>query len=157
MRNRGLPDRTVHDRHMVLRSFILTLGFSLEQVKEIAGKRSPKFEKTMPEIYEPDELKVRRAKLISDHSKCMASRSLSPVVRSRSNRSWSYFACGSDSAAYVQCDRVSEDHSKNQCGTQKGWNLTRRFRTGALLQSGASDSYERLDQTWRRSQAKSPK
>ena len=58
MRKRGLSDRTIHNRHMALRSFILTLGFTVEQVQAIAGRRAPKFEKTLPEIYEPDELKA---------------------------------------------------------------------------------------------------
>jgi hypothetical protein len=71
MRNRGLSDRTVHNRHMALRSFILTLGFSLEQVTEIAGKRSPKFEKTMPEIYEPDELKAFFASLAEEYDQLL--------------------------------------------------------------------------------------
>jgi integrase len=71
MRNRGLADRTVHNRHMALRSFILTLGFSLEQVIEIAGKRSPKFEKTMPEIYEPDELKSFFASLAGEYDQIL--------------------------------------------------------------------------------------
>lgn len=63
MKNRKLSDRTVHNRHMNLRSFLLTLGFSAERVKAIAGKKAPKFEKTMPEIYEPDELKAFFASL----------------------------------------------------------------------------------------------
>ncbi|MCU1251523.1 MAG: hypothetical protein JWQ49_4552 [Edaphobacter sp.] len=67
MRKRGLSDRTVHNRHQALRSFILTLGFTVEQVKAITGSRAPKFEKTMPEIYEPDELKTFFASLESDY------------------------------------------------------------------------------------------
>jgi len=57
MRKRGMSDRTVHNRHMALRSFLLTLGFTTDRVKEIAGRRAPKFEKTLPEIYEPAQLK----------------------------------------------------------------------------------------------------
>jgi integrase len=83
MRNRGLSDRTVHNRHMALRSFILTLGFSLEQVTEIAGKRSPKFEKTMPEIYEPDELKAFFASLAEEYDQLLFDLLLTTGLRER--------------------------------------------------------------------------
>ena len=56
MRKRGLSDRTIKNRHMNLRAFLLFLKFSNDEIKEIAGP-TPKYEKTLPEIFEPAELK----------------------------------------------------------------------------------------------------
>jgi len=63
MRGAGLSDRTVHNRHASLRAFILSLGLD---VKTIAGK-APRFEKTLPEIYEPAELEVFFASLTREY------------------------------------------------------------------------------------------
>jgi site-specific recombinase XerC len=52
MRKRGLADRTVHSRRNNLKSFLIYLELD---AKKIAGK-APRFEKTMPEIFEPEEL-----------------------------------------------------------------------------------------------------
>jgi integrase len=83
MRGRGLSDRTVHNRHMALRSFLLTLGLSAEQVKAIAGKKAPKFEKTMPEIYEPEELKAFFDSLGSDYDRLLFDVLLKTGLRER--------------------------------------------------------------------------
>jgi len=83
MRKRGLSDRTVHNRHMALRSFILTLGFSVDQVKAITGRRAPKFEKTMPEIYEPSELKAFFASLDEKYDKLLFDILLTTGLRER--------------------------------------------------------------------------
>jgi integrase len=56
MRKRGLSDRTVFNRHMNLRAFFISLGFRDDALKKLAGERAPRFDKTLPEIYEPDEL-----------------------------------------------------------------------------------------------------
>jgi integrase len=83
MRKRGLSDRTIHNRHMALRSFILALRFSVEQVKAIAGRRAPKFEKTMPEIYEPDELKAFFASLDEEYDQLLFDLLLTTGLRER--------------------------------------------------------------------------
>jgi integrase len=67
MRERGLKPRTVYNRHKNLRSFLLSLGFSAKKLKDIAGSRAPRFEKTLPEIYEPAELKAFFKSLESDY------------------------------------------------------------------------------------------
>jgi integrase len=67
MRKRGLSARTVYNRHMNLRAFLLKLGVD---IKVVAGK-SPGFEKTMPEIYEPYELKAFFQSLESDYDKLL--------------------------------------------------------------------------------------
>lgn len=67
MRRRGLEARTVHNRHKNLRSFLLHLDLD---VKKIAGK-APRFDRTMPEIYEPDELKAFFASLESDYDRLL--------------------------------------------------------------------------------------
>jgi integrase len=83
MRSRGLSDRTVHNRHMNLRSFLLTLGFSAEQVKSVAGKKAPKFEKTMPEIYEPADLKAFFGSLETDYDQLLFDVLLKTGLRER--------------------------------------------------------------------------
>lgn len=54
LRKQGLADRTVFNAHMHLRAFLIYLKLD---VKSIAGS-APKYEKTMPEIYKPEELKA---------------------------------------------------------------------------------------------------
>jgi integrase len=56
MRKHGLSDRTVKNRHMNLRAFLLYLKFDKDEIKEIAGP-TPRYEKTLPEIFDPAELK----------------------------------------------------------------------------------------------------
>jgi integrase len=53
MRKQGLSDRTVYNRHMNLRSFILFCGGDAEVVCGPA----PRFEEQTVEIYEPEDLK----------------------------------------------------------------------------------------------------
>lgn len=55
LRKRGLSDRTISNRHGHVRGFLLSLG--VQDIKAVAGK-APRFDKTMPEIFEPDELKA---------------------------------------------------------------------------------------------------
>jgi integrase len=71
MRKRDLSDRTVHNRHMYLRSFLIHLGFTKGQVETVAGKKAPKYEKTMPKIYEPEDLKPFFNSLESDYDKLL--------------------------------------------------------------------------------------
>jgi integrase len=63
MRKRGLSDRTVNNRHANLKSFLLYLELD---AKKIAGK-APKFEKTMPEIFEPEDLAAFFKSLTMDY------------------------------------------------------------------------------------------
>lgn len=79
MRKRGLSDRTVFNRHMNLRAFILYLGLD---VKAVAGK-SPKYEKTLPEIYEPKELKAFFKSLTTDYDKLFFDLLLKTGLRER--------------------------------------------------------------------------
>jgi hypothetical protein len=83
MRKRGLADRTVHNRHMALRSFLLSLGMTAEVVKSIAGSKAPKFEKTMPEIYEPGELKKFFASLTTEYDRLLFDVLLKTGLRKR--------------------------------------------------------------------------
>jgi integrase len=83
MRKRGLADRTIHNRHLYLRSFLLSLGFSAVKLDAIAGKRAPKFEKTMPEIYEPDDLKPFFKSLDSDYDRLLFDVLLTTGLRER--------------------------------------------------------------------------
>ena len=65
MRKRGPSDRTVHNRHANLMSFLLYLELD---AKKIAGKAS-KYEKTMPEIFEPEDLTAFFASLTTDYDR----------------------------------------------------------------------------------------
>ena len=82
LRKRGMGKRTVHNRHQALRSFVLTLGFTTEKVKEIAG-RAPGYDKTMPEIFEPDQLKSFFASLKTDYDKLLFDLLLTTGLRER--------------------------------------------------------------------------
>jgi integrase len=83
MRKRGLSPRTVSNRHMNLRAFLLSLGFDAEKLKKIAGDKSPKFEKTMPEIFEPEDLKAFFASLDSDYDRLLFDVLLTTGLRER--------------------------------------------------------------------------
>jgi integrase len=83
MRKDGLSDRTVHNRHMHLRSFMIYLGFPKERVEKIAGKKAPKFEKTMPKIYEPEDLKPFFNSLDTEYDKLLFDLLLTTGLRER--------------------------------------------------------------------------
>jgi integrase len=52
MKKRGMAARTIHNAHMNLRAFLLYLGLDANTV---AGK-APRYDKTLPDIYDPKEL-----------------------------------------------------------------------------------------------------
>jgi len=79
MRKRGLADRTVYNRHMNLRAFLIYLKLDY---KVIAGA-APKFEKTMPEIYEPKELKAFFGGLTSEYDRVFYRLLLTTGLRER--------------------------------------------------------------------------
>lgn len=54
LRQRGCSDRTIYNRHMNLRSF---LRFCKLDVAALAPAK-PKYEKTIPEVYTPEELRI---------------------------------------------------------------------------------------------------
>jgi integrase len=56
MRQRDRSDRTVFNRHMHLRSFLIFLGMSGPKLDEVAGKKAPRFEKQLVDIYEQGDL-----------------------------------------------------------------------------------------------------
>jgi len=82
MRGRGLSPRTIHNRHMSLRAFLLTLNYGTKEMKEIAGK-APRFEKTLPEIYEPAELKSFFESLDTNYDKLLFDLLLTTGLRER--------------------------------------------------------------------------
>jgi integrase len=55
MRKRGRSDRTIFNRHMHLRAFLIFIGMSGPKLKEVAGKK-PRFEKLIVDIYEKADL-----------------------------------------------------------------------------------------------------
>lgn len=65
-KSHGYADRTIANRHTHLKTFLLYLNFDRDTIKRIAGPK-PKFEKTLPEIYEPGELKVFFASLTEEY------------------------------------------------------------------------------------------
>lgn len=83
MRRRGLADRTVFNRHINLRAFLISLGFNGDQLKKIAGEKAPRFEKTLPEIYEPDKLTAFFKSLGSDYDRLLFNLLLKSGLRER--------------------------------------------------------------------------
>jgi integrase len=71
MRGRGLADRTVHNRHKSLRSFLLSLGFRDDALNKLAGDKPPKFEKTLPDIYDPEDLTPFFKSLTTDYDQLL--------------------------------------------------------------------------------------
>jgi integrase len=70
MRKRGLSDRTISNRHGHAKSFLKFLKIDPDTVKEIAGTK-PRYEKTLPEISEPAELKKFFASLTEDYDRLL--------------------------------------------------------------------------------------
>jgi integrase len=83
MRKRGLADRTIFNRHMNLRAFLISLGFREETLKKLAGERAPRFEKTLPDIYEPDELTAFFKALESEYDRLLFDLLLETGLRER--------------------------------------------------------------------------
>jgi integrase len=83
MRKRGLADRTVFNRHMNLRAFLIHLGIKDDELKKLAGERAPRFEKTLPEIYEPDELAAFFKSLESEYDQLLFDTLLETGLRER--------------------------------------------------------------------------
>lgn len=79
MRKNGLADRTVKNRHMNLRSFLLYLKLD---TKEIAGK-PPRYEKTVPEIFDPSDLTPFFTSLSTDYDKLLFHLLLTTGIRER--------------------------------------------------------------------------
>jgi integrase len=97
MKGRGLSERTVFNRHMNLRAFLISLGFRGDELKKIAGDKPPRYEKTMPEIYEPEDLTAFFKALTSDYDKLLFKLLLMTGLREReamhlewSDISWSH-------------------------------------------------------------------
>lgn len=82
LRARGASDRTVRNRHMHVRSFLLYLGLD---AKAIAGP-SPKVDKTLPEIYEPEELSAFFGSLKTDYDKLLYGLLLKTGLRDKEAR-----------------------------------------------------------------------
>jgi integrase len=54
LKKRGAGARTVHNRHQFVKAFLVDCGVSIAAL----GRNAPKYDKTLPEIYEPSELKT---------------------------------------------------------------------------------------------------
>lgn len=67
MRKQGLSARTIANRHGHIRSFMKFVKVPADKVKELAGPK-PRYEKTLPEVYTPDELDTFFAHLESVES-----------------------------------------------------------------------------------------
>jgi len=55
MQSKKRSDRTIHNRHMHLRAFLLFAGIRGDDLKVVAGKK-PRYEKQLVDIFEPAEL-----------------------------------------------------------------------------------------------------
>jgi integrase len=67
MRKQGLLDRTIYNRHMSLRSFVLFLGLDAD---ELCGP-TPRFEQAVVEIFEREELTPFFATLTEEYDKLL--------------------------------------------------------------------------------------
>ncbi|MEI9980433.1 MAG: site-specific integrase [Edaphobacter sp.] len=65
LRKRGMSDRTVHNHHMNVMSFLRYCGLDTKKL----AKRAPRYEKTMPEIYEDEELGIFFASLTKPYDR----------------------------------------------------------------------------------------
>jgi integrase len=79
MKARGLSARTVSNRHFNLRAFLLSLGLN---VKVIAGK-APRYDETLPEIYESEELAAFFLSLKSEYDQIIFKLLLTTGLRER--------------------------------------------------------------------------
>ena len=59
LRKRGVSDRTIHNRHMSAMAFLRFCGLDTKKL----APRAPKYEKTMPQIFEDEDLRVFFASL----------------------------------------------------------------------------------------------
>ncbi len=59
LRKRGIADRTIHNRHMSVMAFLRFSGLDTKKL----SPRAPKYERTMPQIYEDEDLNVFFASL----------------------------------------------------------------------------------------------
>jgi integrase len=105
LKARGLSARTVHNRHQNLRSFLLKLGLDL---KTIAGK-APRFDKTLPQIYEPDDLAGFFSKLESDYDRLLFDALLQTGLRERE-------------AMHLQWTDISQPHRTLQVRSKLQYN-----------------------------------
>jgi integrase len=62
LKKRGASARTVHNRHMAVKAFLLDCGVDVKTI----GKRAPKYDKTLPEIYETEDIKGFFAAIAGD-------------------------------------------------------------------------------------------
>jgi integrase len=79
MKARGLSARTVSNRHFNLRAFLISLGLD---VKAIAGK-PPRYDETLPEIYESEELAAFFSSLKSEYDQILFKMLLTTGLRER--------------------------------------------------------------------------
>jgi integrase len=56
LKRRGCGARTVHNRHVLVKAFLLYCGVDEKMFGKDAGTRPPKYDKTKPEIYENGDL-----------------------------------------------------------------------------------------------------
>jgi integrase len=63
LRKRGIADRTIHNRHMSVMAFLRFCGVDTKKL----APRAPKYEKTMPQIFEDEDLRVFFASLKSPY------------------------------------------------------------------------------------------
>ncbi|MCU1249006.1 MAG: integrase family protein [Edaphobacter sp.] len=68
---------------MNLHAFSISLGFRDEQLKKIAGDKPPRFEKTLPDIDEPDELAAFFKSLESEYDRLLFGVLLETGLRER--------------------------------------------------------------------------
>lgn len=83
MRKKKRSDRTIFNRHVNLRAFFLFPGVNGPALKTLAGKK-PRYDKTLPDIYEPSELTISFKKTVhTDYDKLFFDLLLETGLRER--------------------------------------------------------------------------
>lgn len=70
MRKRGMSDRTVSNAHGHVKSFLKFLRIDPDRVKEIVGSK-PRYEKSLPDVFDPAELRKFFAALTEDYDRLL--------------------------------------------------------------------------------------
>ncbi|RZU39342.1 tyrosine-type recombinase/integrase [Edaphobacter modestus] len=70
MRRSGRSARTISNRHGHYRAFLKFAKFTAEEIKDLAGQK-PRYEKTLPEVYEPDQLTKFFASLTEEYDQLL--------------------------------------------------------------------------------------
>jgi hypothetical protein len=124
LKARGMAARTVHNRHMSVRAFLISLGLD---PKALAGK-APRFDKTLPEIFEPGELAAFFESLDTDYDRLFFTLILKTGLRERE---------AMRRAVFLSKRHVALVGDANQQGVPTGTLAVRAWKGNLEVEAGA--------------------